>query len=116
MSGVKTQSPLTNFSRREFFVDISRDSTFVVQSGGGREVALEILTGSELNKLQEFASRQLRRSFYKEHDNVDEHRATLHFLSSWIEKNGTPSFEATDREAQPRRRTRRSATSRRSTG
>ncbi|MCZ6757457.1 MAG: hypothetical protein O7C39_04160 [Bacteroidetes bacterium] len=111
MSDVNTQSPLTNFSRREFFVDISRNRPFVVQSGSGREVALEILTETELKKLQDFASRQLRRSFYKEQDNVYEHRATLHFLSSWIEKRASTSLEVQDRKARPRRRNQRTPSS-----
>ena len=105
MNSAKTQGPLNNFFRREFFIDVSRHEPFAVQSGNGREVQLASLSEDEIRKLQDYASRQFRRSFYKESDNVEEHRATLYYLNNWFE-NTLGSRTPADRDAKPRKQAR----------
>lgn len=103
MKKVESSAHIADISEGNFHIDVSRLEPYVVHAEGSFEISLMTLSLIELKHLRDSAARQLLRSVHDDHEVVDEHRATLFYLSRWADGQEVSKNESADRRARPRR-------------
>ncbi len=103
MKKVESSAHIADIPEGNFHIDVSRLEPYVVHAECSFEIPLMTLSHLELTHLRDSAARQLLRNVHDDHEVVDEHRATLFYLSRWADRPEVSKKESADRRATPRR-------------
>jgi len=104
MKKVDSSAHIAGIPKGNFHIDVSRREPYVVHTDGSFEIRLTTLSLTELRQLRNSAAQQLLGDYHDDHEAVDEHRATLFYLSRWTDRTEMTQAESADRCAAPRRK------------
>ena len=81
-------APLADILNSVFHIDISHDEPLLVQTESGFELPLSLLSQNEAAEIKERACDQYVKSVLSGDDGIDQHRATLFFISQFCSNEG----------------------------
>jgi hypothetical protein len=81
-------APLADILNSVFHIDISQDEPLLVQTESGFELPLSLLSRNEAAEIKERACDQYVKSVLSGDDGIDQHRATLFFISQFCSNDG----------------------------